>query len=206
MAGMLLLLFAALTASPSAAIDNGLGRTPPMGWRSWNLYGRNITQNVIQNIMDGVVSKKRSVDGVPTSLCDLGYCDVGVDEGWAYCPGGHKYMYHDDSGKPIVDVSKFPNMTAMVAHAHKLGLTAGWYGNVCGLCKESQVTDAMYAGDVAALTAFGFDAVKLDGCGKELDLDKWASLLNKTGRPVMIENCHWGKTVPTPEWCPWNFF
>ena len=25
----------------------------------------------------------------------------------------------------------------------------------------------MYAEDVAALTAFGFDAVKLDGCGKE---------------------------------------
>lgn len=35
------------------AIDNGLGRAPPMGWRSWNLYGANvnlggITSNLLQ--------------------------------------------------------------------------------------------------------------------------------------------------------------
>ena len=29
--------------------------------------------------MDGMVSTKRMVDGKPTSLCDLGYCDVGLD-------------------------------------------------------------------------------------------------------------------------------
>jgi len=22
----------------------------------------------------------------------------------------------------------------------------------------------------------------------------------------MIENCHWGATVPTQDWCPWNYF
>merc|ERR1719469_716569 len=22
----------------------------------------------------------------------------------------------------------------------------------------------------------------------------------------MIENCHWGATVPTATWCPWNFY
>ena len=64
----------------------------------------------------------------------------------------------------------------------------------------------LFQEDVAALAAFEFDGVKLDGCGRQLDLDKWASLLNKTGRPVMIENCHWGRTVPTETWCPWNFF
>jgi len=53
---------------------------------------------------------------------------------------------------------------------------------------------------------FKFDAVKLDGCGKQYDLDLWSDLINKTGRKVMIENCHWGQTVPTESWCPWNFF
>eukprot|EP00664_Eupelagonemidae_sp_cell27_P007802 gene7802-9937_t len=26
-----------------SAIDNGLGLTPPMGWRSWNCYAFNIS-------------------------------------------------------------------------------------------------------------------------------------------------------------------
>ena len=137
-----LLLFAA-AAGTAQAIDNGLGRTPPMGWRSWNLFGANVNQTLMQEIMDGMVSKKRSVDGVPTSLCDLGYCDVGLDDNWQDCKGGHKYSYHDDSGKPIVELTRFPNMTAMTGHAHQLGLTAGWYGNNC-ICREHTATDAMY--------------------------------------------------------------
>ena len=36
-----------------------------------------MNQSLIQGIMDGMVSKARMVDGKPTSLCDLGYCDVG---------------------------------------------------------------------------------------------------------------------------------
>mmetsp|Transcript_11280 Transcript_11280/g.23693 ORF Transcript_11280/g.23693 Transcript_11280/m.23693 type:complete len:434 (+) Transcript_11280:62-1363(+) len=188
------------------AIDNGLGLKPPMGWRSWNLYGANVNQELIQNIMVGMVINKRMVDGVPTSLCDLGYCDVGLDDNWQKCGGGHQYHYHDDSGIPIINQDRFPDMINMTAYAHKLGLTAGWYGNNCICSEKETATEAMYRGDVAALTVFGFDAVKLDGCGTQRDLDLWSSLLNGTGRPVMIENCHWGGTVPNETWCPWNFF
>jgi len=106
-----------------------------------------------------------------------------------------------------VNTELFPNMTEMTAHAHKLGLTAGWYGNNC-ICREGkQPTEAMYEQDVHFLAdVFKFDAVKLDGCGKQLDLTLWSQLINKTGRRIMIENCHWGNTVPTESWCPWNFF
>jgi len=194
-------------AAPSVAIDNGLGRTPPMGWRSWNLYGANVNQKLIEGIMDGMVSKKRKVDGVPTSLCDLGYCDVGLDDNWQDCNAGMDgYHYHDASGVPVINRDRFPDMIAMTSHAHELKLTAGWYGNNCICAEKKAATDAMYEADVAALTEFGFDAVKLDGCGTQRDLDKWAQLLNGTGRPVMIENCHWGGTVPNATWCPWNFF
>lgn len=34
----------ALAAAPAAALDNGRSVTPPMGWRSWNLYGANVNQ------------------------------------------------------------------------------------------------------------------------------------------------------------------
>lgn len=179
-----------------------------MGWRSWNLFGADVNQGLIEGIMDGMVSWTRTVDGVPTSLCDLGYCDVGLDDNWQKCGAGAEgYHYHDADGRPIMNLARFPNMTAMTEKAHILGLTAGWYGNNC-ICSEKQkATSAMYEQDVHFLTdVFQFDAVKLDGCGTQRDLDLWSELINKTGRPIMIENCHWGGTVPTEGWCPWNFF
>jgi hypothetical protein len=85
----------------TTAIDNGLGQKPPMGWRSWNLYGANVNQDLLQGIMDGMVSKARTVDGVPTSLCDLGYCDVGLDDNWQECGsyGSENYTYHSENVK-----------------------------------------------------------------------------------------------------------
>ena len=58
----------------------------------------------MESIMDGMVRQRRG-----TSLCDLGYCDVGLDDGWQECnsplaaPGMH---YHDEEGYPIVEVSQ----------------------------------------------------------------------------------------------------
>lgn len=192
----------------AAAIDNGLGLTPPMGWRSWNLFGPNVGQSLITKVMDGMVSKRRSVDGAPASLCDLGYCDVGLDDNWQKCGAGtHGYNYHDDQGRPIINTDLFPDMAAMTEHAHKLGLTAGWYGNNCICGEGKEATPQMYEQDVHFLTdVFHFDGVKLDGCGRQMDLDRWSQLINKTGRKVVIENCHWGGTVPNATWCPWNFF
>lgn len=197
------------------AIDNGKGVTPPMGWRSWNLYGANVNQQLIEKIMDGMVTKSRMVDGVPTSLCDLGYCDVGLDDNWQTCTKSNKYNFHTDAGSPVVNTDRFPNMAAMTAHAHTLGLTAGMYYNNC-ICSDNKCgngnwtgpdTDPKcYVGDVDALVYFGFDSVKLDGCSNQRDLNLWAKLFNESGRSIMIENCHWGRTLPTLDWCPWNFY
>ena len=158
------------------ANDNGKGLTPPQGWRSWNLYGANVNQPLIESIMDGMVEKKRSVDGVPTSLCDLGYCDVGLDDNWQACgskdaaPG---MKYHDVAGNPLVNYDRFPSFNNMTTHAHGLGLTSGWYGNncICGdHCKDAAECDAQIKGDVDAFVKYNFDSWKLDGCGGEKDL------------------------------------
>ncbi len=66
--------------SGAFALDNGLAVTPPMGWRSWNLYGANVNQALMTSIMAGMVDKSRTVDGKPTSLLDLGYSNVGLDD------------------------------------------------------------------------------------------------------------------------------
>jgi alpha-galactosidase len=196
----------------AAANDNGLAKLPPMGWRSWNLFGANVNQKLIEGIMDGMVKRSRLVDGKKTSLCDLGYCDVGLDDNWQDCSAAAATgnNYHDTDGNPVVNLNLFPDMKAMTDYAHKLGLTAGWYGNNC-ICMDQNSSDRKYyEGDVKAFRAFGFDAWKLDGCGVQNDLQLFDDLLKADGgKPVMVENCHWGSKVPfepTRTWCPWNFY
>jgi len=207
----------ALAVAPLLANDNGLAKSPPRGWRSWNLYGTNFNQSMIESIMDGMVRKHRKVNGIPMSLCDLGYCDVGIDDGWQACGQygpGKALKYHNEDGRPVVDTRKFPDLKAMTDHAHKRGLTAGWYGNNC-ICPE-QATHAkqFYDGDVKALRAYGFDSWKLDACGSQLDMQLYDDLIKETpatsGRtPIMVENCHWGQVVPfqpTATWCPFHMY
>ena len=50
-------------------------------------------------------------------------------------------------------------------------------------------------GDVAALHAYNFDSVKLDGCGGETDLVLFNKYMQAAGKPILVENCHWGKVV-----------
>ena len=210
------IILGAALAAGAAANDNGLAKTPPMGWRSWNLYGANVNQKLIEGIMEGMVKKDRTVDGKPTSLCDLGYCDVGLDDNWQKCGkyGTEGLTYHQDDGSPVVNHDRFPNFKDMTDKAHSLGLKSGWYGNNC-ICSDQKTSDKkFYAGDVKAMRAFGFDSWKLDGCGAQTDLQLWDDLIKATpptsGRdPIMVENCHWGSKVPfepNATWCPWNFY
>lgn len=71
--------------------------------------------------------------GTNTSLASLGYRDVGLDDVWQECGshGPQNWTYHDVNGNPVVDTTKFPNISLLPATAHSLGLTAGWYGNNC---------------------------------------------------------------------------
>ena len=99
-----------------------------MGWRSWNLFGSDVNQALLQTQMDGIVARSRLVDGVPTSLRDLGYSDVGLDDAWQLCGnyGTNNYTYHDKSGEPVINLDLFPDFKAMTDYAHLIGLTAGY--------------------------------------------------------------------------------
>jgi hypothetical protein len=43
---------------------------------------------------------------------------------------------------------------------------------------------------VLAALAYGFDSVKIDGCGDQHNTTLYAALFNDSGIPVLIENCH----------------
>lgn len=81
-------------------------------------------------------------------------------------------------------------------------------GNNCH-CKDTVCSDEKcFAGDVQATLDFGFGSIKLDGCGVEKNITLFSELFNKSGVPVMLENCHNGNpTYPTSrEHAPFNFF
>jgi alpha-galactosidase len=207
------------TASVATAVDNGLGTTPPRGWRSWNQFDTNIHQDLIEAQYAALVARTRQVNGVATSLLDLGYASAGIDDGWQKCNSGPDGVgFHDANGYPIVDTSKFPDMKAMTAKARSLGLTAGWYVNNCE-CKEARPScaftngsDTCFAGDVAATLAFGFSALKIDSCGIQRNMSHYAHLFNLSGTAVVLEDCHNGnpyhptRSVGDRVDCPMNLF
>ena len=120
---------------------NGLAMTPPMGWRSWNAFGNRITQSMMMEAARALTTARTGLDD-NASLCDIGYCSVGVDEGWENCSGVNAsagMRQHDSAGLPLIDHKSFPDTKAMVQEIHALGLAAGWYLNGCQ-CGDAQQT------------------------------------------------------------------
>jgi|EP01044_Picomonas_judraskeda_P017558 hypothetical protein len=167
--------------------------------------------------MDAAVDKSRSVNGVPTSLAELGYDLIAMDDGWQKCncstrgdldgsvpncpancmssqgPGtGGGCSFHSNGsrgpvGTPVVDVRRFPDMEELVKYGHSLGLRVGSYLNNC-ICAEGGQSPTRYQQDVDWIVNTGFDGVKIDNCGSSQNTTRWAELFNKSGRPVQIES------------------
>jgi hypothetical protein len=108
-----------------------------------------------------------------------------------------------------VNTTRYPDMKAMTAKAHSLGLRAGFYMNTCECREEGWAPDKLlehYQGDTSFLFEMGFDNVKIDSCSEFHDLALWEQLLNKTGRPYIIEDCFQGGVVGNLSWCPFTHF
>ena len=108
------------------ALDNGLALTPPMGWRSWNCYHGAVEDRDIRATIDVITGRSREVDGKPTSLADLGYVHVGIDDGWQACGTGYKGSFHAEDGTPLVNTTKFPSLKSLVSYGSEKGLKMGF--------------------------------------------------------------------------------
>eukprot|EP01084_Bolivina_argentea_P126411 223834_1 len=204
--------FVLLSIQITISIDNGLGVNPPMGWRSWNCYNRNINQTVIQSVIDAMVDRSRTVNGKPTSYADVGYSEVGVDDNWQFClqngsaPG---HYFHNDTapnGYAIVNTSRFHDLAGLVEYAHSKKVGLGWYMNNW-ICSEHPKYPANEVNDVNFLRMYDLDGVKLDSGSSSGNISNWQRLINETGpKPLLTENCHNGPNNATLDWCPFNFF
>lgn len=59
--------------SKGLAKDDGLARTPPMGWNSWNAFQEDINESKIRAIADALVS---------SGMRDAGYAYLVLDDRW----------------------------------------------------------------------------------------------------------------------------
>jgi len=83
------------------------------GWRSWNCYGGGVNQQKMIIAAEAMLDKSRGV-----SLVEAGYNYIGLDDGYQACGTGLNGSFHNRSGYPLIDSTKFPDMKAMVQHIH----------------------------------------------------------------------------------------
>ena len=81
-----------LLVAATWSLDNGLGKTPPMGWNSWNRFGCNINETLIRRTADLLVS---------TGLSDKGYKYLNLDDCW-------QLSRNASTQEIIEDKAKFP--------------------------------------------------------------------------------------------------
>src|SRR6266849_5215591 len=93
LAALSLLIGLALVPDTLAqATSATVAATPPMGWNSWNKFGCNVSDKLIREIADAVVS---------SGMKDAGYQFVNIDDCWQVSRAA--------DGTIVVDPERFPN-------------------------------------------------------------------------------------------------
>ena len=180
-----------MPATPAVALENGLARTPPMGFNNWNTTHcrADFNEAMVKGIADIFVSR---------GLKDAGYQYVNLDDCWAKTS-------RDSSGNLVPDPVRFPNgIKALADYVHSKGLKIGIYtsagtktcntaGFPGGLGHEQQ--------DANLFASWGIDYLKYDNCNNQgVDAQQryktMRDALARTGRPIVYSICEWGRSDP----------
>jgi alpha-galactosidase len=138
------------TASRELTIVGGankLALTPPMGWNSWNVWGKTVDEGKIRD------AGREMMDA---GLVAHGYQYVNIDDGWQ----GKR-----DAKGTILPNKKFADMKALCDDLHAKGIKAGIYSSpgpqTCGGFEGSYKHEEQ---DAQTYAQWGFDFLKYDLC------------------------------------------
>ncbi|HEV3360365.1 MAG TPA: glycoside hydrolase family 27 protein [Pseudonocardiaceae bacterium] len=207
-------LVGAAVAQPAQAEDNGVARTPAMGWSSWSFVRHNPTAAVIDAQADAMKS---------SGLSTHGFVYVNVDDFWMACNGTGPEV--DGNGRWVANTGKFPGgIKAVADHVHADGLKFGLYVTP-GIAENAVLANTPIAGtayhakDIAKTSvseknynckhmygidyskpgaqafvnswaqqfaSWGVDYLKIDGVGTSdvPDVTAWSSALRNSGRAI----------------------
>jgi alpha-galactosidase len=163
---------------------NGLAKTPPMGWNSWNLFAEKVDDQTVRTMADAMVS---------SGMKDAGYIYVNIDDTWE----GVR-----DANGVLATNHKFPDMKALADYVHSKGLKIGIYSGpgprTCGSYPASYGHEEQ---DAKMYAAWGIDYLKYDWCSagtiyKDDKLQpvyqKMGDALQATKRPIVYSLCEYG--------------
>jgi alpha-galactosidase len=167
-----------------------LAMTPPMGWNSWNTFAVHITEKLVEDMADAIVS---------SGMKNAGYTYLVLDDGWMA-------MERDSQGNLVPDPEKFPHgMKPVADYVHSKGLKFGLY-NCAGTktCAGYPGTRGYEYQDARNYAAMGIDYLKFDWCSSDGINAKEAyatmsKAIRKAGRPIIFSLCEWGQNKPW-EW------
>ena len=175
--------------------SNYLAASPPMGWNSWNVFGKDLHENTIKETVDSIVS---------TGLKDVGFEYVVLDDFWH---GGRDTL----TGKLYPDPERFPSgMKHLADYIHDKGLKFGIYSDAgtktCGGMPGSYGYEEQ---DAQTFAEWGVDFLKYDYCycpdfvsannDYQMAIRRYKAMgdaLNATGHPIMFSICEWGPRSP----------
>ena len=172
---------------------NGMAKTPPMGWNSWNKFRNQVSDKMVREMADAIVK---------TGMGKAGYIYVNIDDTWE---AGR------DAAGNITTNNKFPDMKALSAYIHGKGLKLGIYSS------PGPKTCAAYEGsyqheeqDAKTYAAWGIDYLKYDWCSASQVYDntqatmaaayaKMGTALLNSGRTIVYSLCQYGN-LDVGEW------
>ena len=104
-------------------VGDRLALTPHMGWNSWYCWTDRVTDKIMRNATDIMIT---------SGMINHGYSYVNIDAGWAVRPGSKDPNFGGqprDAQGNINPNRRFPDMKALTDYIHHRGLKAGIY---CG--------------------------------------------------------------------------
>jgi alpha-galactosidase len=165
---------------------NGLAKTPPMGWNSWNKFRTKIDDKTVREMADAMVS---------TGMKDAGYVYINIDDGWE--------DKRDDNGI-LHPNPNFPDMKALVDYVHSKGLKLGIYSSPGPLtCAGFTGSYGHETEDAKMYASWGIDYLKYDWCSasrvwKDPDMhavyQRMGDALKATGAPIVYSLCQYGRS------------
>ncbi|KAL9112610.1 MAG: hypothetical protein Q9227_003181 [Pyrenula ochraceoflavens] len=164
-------------------LNNGVGKTPAMGWNNYNAQ-------ISPTAANAVAAANAFIS---LGLNKLGYQYINLDDGWSAST-------RNSSTKALQpDPAKFPNgMKAVADQIHALGLKIGLYGDAgTATCSGFPGSLGYETQDADTLASWGIDYWKYDNCAapsgnSEPRYQAMSSALLNSGRTILYSLCNWG--------------
>lgn len=165
-----------------------LAHKPPMGWNSWNTFGKDISEKLIMEITDTIVN-----DGYKSA----GYEYIIIDDCWS--------LKERVNGNLRADPKLFPNGIKYLSdYIHSKGLKFGMYS--CAGFRTCAGYPSSYGHefkDAKQFAEWGVDYLKYDFCNFPQSADTknayltMAMALRNSGRDILFAACNWGVDNPS---------